>query len=560
MFVLGIGGLGYKDSAAALLSDGRVVAAVAEERLSGVKHEGGFPHRAVRFCLWRAGISFKDLEAVAIANNPWLPMREKVLKWYGAGFFRSRTATVYNVFKDDTHRLVEYLRTLENLRTQGVAIHEVPNDTSHKAAAFLPSPFESAAIVNIGGRGEVSTSGLGRGRGTKIETDAVSRMPDSLGLLSALIADYLGYSDLDDEFRLISISPTGTPTFVPKMREVVQVAGDGSYKLNPDYFGYHQGRAYLSETFTQAFGPPHEPDLPLEDRHRDLASSFHAVMVDVVLQMAQRAREKSGESRLCLGGGLVQNWALVGALCDARIFQEVYVPPAPGDDGTALGVALFHYHSELGKPRNGVLLRADFGPAFNDADIAEELKLLKLKASKPADLAQAATDRICSGEIVGWFQGAAEFGPRALGHRSILADPTDPAARPHLVASVKARSEFHPFALSVTREAADRLFEDPQDSPFMERTAVLRPDALSRLPAVAAQKGVTRIHTVTRDADPLFHELLEKVGERSGVPAVLNTSLNEPGRAVAARPREAIGSLYTTGLDALAIGPFILTK
>ncbi|MHC4547425.1 MAG: carbamoyltransferase family protein [Planctomycetota bacterium] len=560
MYILGVGGLGYKDSAAVLLSDGRLVAAAAEERFSGTKHEGGFPHRAMRFCLWRAGISRKDLAAVAVANNSWLPMRDKVLQWYGEGFFRSRTATVYNVFKDDTHRLVEYLKTLEDLRAHGLEIQEVPNDSSHKAAAFFPSPFESAAILTIGGRGEVSTSGIGRGRGVAIEADAVSRMPDSLGLLSALIADYLGYSDLDDEFRLISISPTGTPTFVPKMQEVVQVAGDGSYKLNPDYFGYHQGRAYLSETFTEVFGPPHEPDLPLEERHRDLAASFHAVMVDVVLQMATRAREKSGESRLCLGGGLVQNWALVGALCDAKIFDEVYVPPAPGDDGTALGAALFLYHAQLGHPRGGPLQRADFGPAFSDEEVAEELQLLKLKASKPGDLAQAAAERVCSGEIVGWFQGAAEFGPRALGHRSILADPTDPAARPHLVASVKARSEFHPFALSVTREASDELCEDPQDSPFMERTAKLKPDALTRLPAVAAQKGISRIHTVTRECDPLFHELLVRVGERSGVPAVLNTSLNEPGRAVATRPREAIGSLYTTGLDALAIGPFILAK
>ena len=560
MFLLGLGGLGYKDSSAAILSDGRLVAAAAEERFSGIKHEGGFPHRAVRFCLRRAGIGLHDVAAVAVANNPWLSMRAKVLKWYGEGFLRSRTANVYNVFKDDTHRLIEYLKVLENLRSQGVDVHEISNDTSHKAAAFLTSPFESAAILNVGGRGEVSTSGIGRGQGDTIEADTVSRMPDSLGLLSALIADYLGYSDLDDEFRLISISPTGTPTFVPKMREVVQVAGDGSYKLNPEYFGYHQGRAFLSETFTEAFGPPHDPDLPLEDRHRDLAASFHAVMVDVVLQMAQHARQKSGESRLCLGGGLMQNWALVGAVCGAAIFDEIYVPPAPGDDGAALGAALYLYHSERGRPRNGPLLHADFGPAYPEEEIAEELARIKLKASKPADLALAAADRICGGEIVGWFQGGAEFGPRALGHRSILADPTDPAARPHLVASVKARSEFHPFGLSVAREAAPDLFEDPQDSPFLERTATLRPDAVSKLPALAAQKGVTRIHTVDAQRDPLFHELLLKVGRRSGVPAVLNTSLNEPGRCIATSPREAIGSLYTTGLDALAIGPFILAK
>jgi len=560
MYILGIGGLGYKDSAAAILSEGRLVAAAAEERFSGLKHQGGFPHRAVAFCLARAGISVRDLAAVAVPNNPWLPMREKVLKWYGEEFFRSRTATVYNVFKDDTHRLIEYLKHFEDLRTQGVRVETVSNDTSHKAAAFLASPFESAAILNVGGRGEVSTSGIGRGQGTTIEAEAVSRMPDSLGLLSALVADYLGFSDLDDEFRLISLSPTGTPAVVARMREVVQVAGDGSYKLNPDYFGYHQGRAYLSTRFTDAFGAPREPDLPLDDRHRDIAASFHAVMVEVVLQMAKRAREKSGESRLCLGGGLAQNWALVGELCQSGIFDGVYVPPAPGDDGTALGAALHVHHCTFGNPRGAPILRADFGPSFPEAEIAEELKRLKLRPTKPPALAREAAERIKAGEILGWFQGGAEFGPRALGHRSILADPTDPGTRPRLVASVKARSEFHPFGISVIREAMGELFESPQDSPFLERTARLRPDAVRRLPAVAAQSGVTRVHTVDKAKDPLFHELLVEIGKRSGVPAALNTSLNEPGRPMATTPRDAIGSLYTTGLDALAVGPFILSK
>jgi carbamoyltransferase len=560
MFILGIGGLGYKDSAAAILADGRLVAAAAEERFSGTKHQGGFPHRAVAFCLERAGIALRDLGAVAVANNPWLPMRDKVLKWYGEEFFRSRTATVYNVFKDDSHRLIEYLKRLEELRALGIRVETVGNDNSHKAAAFLASPYESAAILNVGGRGEVSTSGIGRGNGTRIDAEAVSRMPDSLGLLSALVADYLGYSDLDDEFRLISISPTGTPAFVAPMREVVQVAGDGSYKLNPDFFGYHQGRAYLSARFTDVFGPPREPDLPLEDRHRDLAASCHAAMVEVVLQMARRAREKSGERRLCLGGGLVQNWALVGELTASAIFDEVYVPPAPGDDGTSLGAALYLHHTTLGNPREAAILRADFGPSYPESDIAEELRRLKLKPQKPQGLAQEAAERIRAGQILGWFQGGAEFGPRALGHRSILADPTDPGTRPRLVASVKARSEFHPFGLSVVREAAGDLFESAQDSPFLERTARLTPAAARKLPAVVAQSGVTRVHTVDRERDPLFHELLVEVGRRSGVPAVLNTSLNEPGRPMATTPRDAIASLYTTGLDALSLGPFILAK
>jgi len=272
------------------------------------------------------------------------------------------------------------------------------------------------------------------------------------------------------------------------------------------------------------------------------------------------ARETSGEGRLCLGGGLVQNWALVGTLCAAGIFDEIYIPPAPGDDGNALGAAQVHAFCTLGLPRAAAVHRADFGPGFPEEEISRELARLKLRASRPADLALAAAERIASGEIVGWFQGRAEFGPRALGRRSILANPTDPGTRARLVASVKARSEFHPFGLSVTREAAPELFEGAPESPFLERTARLRPEARSRLPAVAGAGGAVRVQTVDARRLPLLHDLLLRVGERTGVPAVLNTSLNEPGRPIATTPREAIGCFFTTGLDALALGPFILAK
>jgi carbamoyltransferase len=561
MYVLGIGGLGYKDSSAAILNEGRVVAAASEERFTGIKHQGGFPHLAVRFCLDRAGLQgARDLNAIAVADNPWLRAREKVFRWYGEDFFRSRTAHVYHIFKDDSSQLVEYLLTLEQLRSQGVAIHPVRHITSHLAAAFFGSPFERAALLNLDGRGEISTSGLGRGAGNSMELDAVSQMPDSIGLVYALVAHHLGFSDLDDEFRLISMSPTGTPTYTPKMREVIQVAGDGTTKLNPEYFGFHEGRAYLSERFAEAFGPRRDPALPLMDQQRDLAASLHAVVLEMVLKMARHARERADSGQLCLGGGLAGNWALVGAICESGIFEDVYVPMAPGDDGTALGAALSVHHTEMDGPRQAPLLRADFGPSFPETEIAAELERLKLKAAKPADLAVAAADRISSGEILGWFQGAAEFGPRALGSRSILANPTDPATRPRLVASVKARSEVHPFGLSIPVEAAGDLFTDLKQSPFLERTGRLTPDAAKRLPAALATDGRARVHTVDPQRHPLFHRLLHEVGKKTGVPAVLNTSLNEPGRPMATTPREAIGSLYTTGLDALALGPYVIAK
>jgi len=560
MHVLGIGGLGYRDSAAALVGADGVVAAAAEERFVGKKHAGGFPHLAVKFCLERAGLSLRDLAAVAVAFNPWLPMRDKVAKWYGEGFLKSRTANVYKIFQDEGHRLVDYLRSLEELADAGLPVVEVPHFAAHVGAAFLASPFERAAVLCVDGRGEVSTSGYGRGAGSSTETYAQSDMADSLGLLYALVADHLGFSDLDDEYRLISMSPTGTPALVRQMRELVRVGGDGTYALNPEYFGYHQGRAFLSERFSQVFGPPRPPQHPLEDRHRDVAASLHAVVLDVVLGMSRRARERSGETRLALGGGLAQNWGLVGAICESGTFDEVYVPPSPGDDGTALGAALFHAHATSRRPRGAPLQRADLGPSFAEREIADELQRLKLEAVRPSDLAAAVAERIARGEIVGWFQGGAEFGPRALGHRSIFADPTDPATRAKLVASVKARSDFHPFGLAVAADAVAEVFVGALVSPFLERTGRLRDDVRARLPAVASPDGRTRVQTVDAARQPLFHALLRAVGRKKGVPAVLNTSLNEPGRPIATTPREAIGCLYTSGLDALAVGPFIVAK
>ncbi len=560
MYLLGIGGLGYKDSAAALLFDGRVVAAAAEERFTGVKHEGGFPHRAVAYCLDRAGVNIRECGYVAVANNPWLAMRDKVLKWYGEDFLKSRTSKVYHIFKDESHRLVEYLKELDDIAAMQVPVQTVPHHMSHLAAAFFASPFDSAAVVSVDGRGELSTSGFGHGRGSELEVQSVVRMPHSLGLLYAVVADFLGFSDLDDEFRVISISTTGTPTLVPQMREVVRLAGDGSYTLNPEYFGYHEGRAYLSERFTEVFGEARDPSLPMDDRHRDIAASLHAVVLEVVLAIAKRVRERTGESRLCLGGGLIQNWALVGAICESGLFDEIYVPPAAGDEGTAIGAALAVHHTELKLDRSPAMWRADLGPSYPADEIAAEISRLKLHASKPADLAEAAAEKIAGGGILGWFQGRAEFGPRALGHRSILADPTDPGTRATLVRSVKARSEFHPFGLSVAAETVGEFFEGTGSSPFLERTFHLRDGAREKLPAVAAAEGRARVHTVDKERDPQFHSLLLAVKARTGVPAVLNTSLNEAGRPMATTPREAIGCLYTSGLDALAIGPFLLAK
>lgn len=561
MWILGIGGLGYKDSSAALVRDGRVVAAVAEERLTRTKYQGGFPERAVAECLRIAGADITQVDHVAVANNPWLALRSKVLDWYGERFFESPEFRAHHIFHDEIHATLGYLKHLEDLRRgRDGRFHVVPHHVAHLASSFLVSPFPEAAILDMDGRGEVSTSALAAGRGATIEVFRVEHMPNSLGLLHAAVSDFLGFTGRDDEFRVMSISSQGEPRYLAQFREVVRLQPDGAFRLDPSYFTYREGLAALSDRFTQVFGVRRASDEPVLQRHRDLAASLQRTIEEAVLHAARHLRDRTKLDSICFAGGVALNWLVNGRLAAEGPFRDVYVNPLAGDEGTAVGAALYVYAQTTGarpEPLGSVAL----GPAFTDAEVEETLRSTGIPHVRVADPAQAAADRLARGEIVGRFEGRAEFGPRGLGQRAILAHPANLETKARLLRDVKSRAEHHPFAVSIAEEAAASVVEGGRPSPYMLLWDRVRESSRAAIQSTVASGGIVRWHGVSATREPAFHALLTAFARASGgLPALLNTSLNLPGRPPANTPREALEVWAVTGMDALVAGSFVVAK
>jgi carbamoyltransferase len=560
MIILGIGGLGYRDAAAAVLVDGAVVAAASEDRFTRIKHRGGWPARSVAWCLRQAGVPAENVDRVAVANNPWIPLREKVLGWYGDRFFESPEFRAYHIFHDETREALLYLKELEDHRRRGLdRVQVVRHHLSHAAAGFFPLAEEEAAILVLDGRGEVSTSSLGVGRGAGIEVFRVEEMPNSLGLLSASVADFLGFQEQDDEFRVMSISATGEPRFKRELAEVVHLELDGGFSLDPAYFTIHEGRAVLSRKFYDAFGPARHPGEEVTDRHRDIAASVQGAVEDAALHMARALRSRTKSGTLVISGSLANNWALNGWLAREAPFDRVAATAYSGDDGTAIGAAMHLFAKETGR-RPAPIPSPALGPDLPDAEVDATLAACRLEAERPADAAAAAAELVAEGKVVGWARGRAEFGPRALGNRSILADATDPAIPERLRTSVKPRETHHPYGMSITREAASGLLEKDRVEPFLLVPALVKPSERKRIPGLVLADGAVRVQTVDRAADPAFHALLEGVGRKRGLAAAVNTSLNLPGRPPATTVREVLECFFTTGMDALVLGNRLLRK
>lgn len=560
MIILGIGGLGYRDAAAALLVDGTLVAAASEDRFTRVKHRGGWPAKSVAWCLKQGGIEADAVDRVAVANNPWIPLREKVLGWYGDRFFESPEFRAYHIFHDETREALLYLKELEDHRRRGIdRVQVVRHHLCHAAAGFFALADEEAAVLVVDGRGEVSTSSLGIGRGPAVEVLRVEEMPNSLGLLSAAVADFLGFQEQDDEFRVMSISATGEPRFKRELSEIVRLELDGGFSLDPACFTFHEGRAVLSRKFYDAFGAARHPGEEVTERHRDIAASVQGAVEDAALHMARALRGKTKSGTLVVSGSLAANWALNGRLAREAPFDRIAATAYCGDDGTAIGAAMHVFAKETGK-RPAPVPSPALGPDLAEADIDATLAACLLEAERPADPAAAAADLVAAGKVVGWARGRAEFGPRALGNRSILADATDPAVAERLRRAVKPRESHHPYGMSVTRGAAADLLEKDRAAPYMLVPALVKPEWRKRIPGVVLADGTVRVQTVEKGIDPAFHAVLEGIGKRRGLAAAVNTSLNLPGRPPATTAREVLECFFTTGMDALVLGGRLLRK
>lgn len=594
MYILGLSAY-YHDSAACLVEDGRIVAAAQEERFSRRKHDAGFPRRAIAWCLRQAGIAPGELSSVVFYEKPFLKF-ERLLETYLAFAprgFRGFAASMPLWVKDKLFQKAALVRELGAVLGRGEdwasRLLFSEHHLSHAASAFYPSPFERAAVLTLDGVGEWSTTSLALGNGRQLAVCREIHFPHSLGLLYAAFTQYTGFKVNSGEYKLMGLAPYGVPRFAGLIRDkLIDVAADGSFRLNMRYFDYATGLCMTNGHFEALFGgPPRQPEAALTQREMDLAASVQAVTEEVVLRLASNIARDTGERRLCLAGGVALNCVANGALRRAGLFEDIWVQPAAGDAGGALGAALAAWHLHHDQPRtppagtdgmHGALL----GPAFDAAEIEGALRSAGAcyqRLSEEALIEQVA-DALAEGKAVGWMQGRMEFGPRALGARSILADPRSPAMQRQLNAKVKYRESFRPFAPSVLREQAGEWFESAAESPYMLFVDLLRPDrrhALSAaeqalfgidklnvprsgVPAVTHVDYSARVQTVTAASHPRYHALLQRFFEKTGCPMLVNTSFNVRGEPVVCTPEDAFRCFMGTGLDVLAMGDFLLQK
>jgi carbamoyltransferase len=562
MNILGIGGYSH-DSAAALVCDGDVVAAVAEERLTRVKHQGGPPRRAAEFCLKQAGLSWHDLDHVSAYMKPG----ERLVKRLG---YRLRQAPRQPVYAAayagyELAHNARYVRDMRRMRGPRARIHYMAHHPAHAASAFLVSPFESAALLTIDYIGEITSTWQGVGEGTAIRELHRIDYPHSLGVFYSAITDYLGFQRASDEYKVMGLAPFGEPEFYDEFRQIVCPNGRlGDYEINLDWtaYQYRPGSrlGYFSDRFLQRFGPARDKGEPIEARHRNIAASAQCVLEDTVLRMARALNAETGQRRLCLAGGVALNCAMNGRLLREGPFDEIYVQPAAGDDGIAIGGAMQLYHQLSGAPRGYVMQDARLGPGFTDAEVVAALKEAGQTYETPQRVESRAAELVADGRIIGWFQDRAEFGPRALGARSILADPTRPDMKDRVNSVVKHRESFRPFAPSCIEERAPDIFEGCTRSPFMLFVHRVRPEWRDRVPAITHVDGTSRVQTVSKTLQPRYHALLREFERLRGVPIVLNTSFNVMGEPIVNSPADAIRCFLGTGIDALVIGDHVVVK
>ena len=550
----------FHDSTACLLVDGRITVAIEEERLSREKHTRAFPQEAIERCLSIAGLSPKDIDGVAVSIKPSKDWAAKVV--YGLSHARNAKPFVMHELLGGYRRQRSLWRWYRSVWPQnGPKVYFVPHHTAHAHGTFLASPYESAAILSLDGSGEWATAFLGEGRGTQVRRFSESFFPNSLGSYYEAATQFCGFRPNYDEGKTMGLAPFGDPeVYADTVRRMATVDGDGAISIDLSYFDFQfwGGRRY-SPKFLGAFGSPREGK-EFEANHENVAAAFQVVLEERALELCAVLRKRTKSRYLIIAGGVALNSVMNGRIVQEAGFDDIYVMPAAGDNGTALGAALYVYNSVLGQPRVYVHEDPYLGTSYSDDYIGKLLSECKLAAAKHEDIASVAARLVADGMIVGWFQGRMEIGPRALGNRTILANPILPHMKDKINAEVKHREPFRPFAPSVLVEAKDKYFDVIGDSPFMLKVAPVRPEMRDHLPAITHVDGSARLHTVEKRINPLYHDVIREFGELTGTPVVLNTSFNVMGEPIVESPEHAIRCYASTGLDALAMGSFLITK
>jgi carbamoyltransferase len=566
--VLGINSY-HSSASAALMVDGELVAAVEEERFSRVKYETGFPARSVRYCLDAAGISLRDVDHVATAGDPmanlWRKLRFAVGTPAGRKLARRRGEPVAQMRIKGT---LAQACGVDPAKLRA-AFHRVEHHPAHMASAYLVSPFERAAVASFDGVGDMISTMWGVGEGSKLTILGEVSFPHSLGMFYTGITQYLGFNRYGDEYKVMGLASYGEPTYLEGMRDVLRQTDDMRFELDMDCFRHAReiqpmvwkgGPATLGpiwdEGLVRKFGPVRSgPEEPLEQRHRDVASSMQRRLEEVELSMLRALHDRTGMDALCLAGGVALNCVVNGQIRRETGFRDLYVQPAAYDGGTSLGAAAYVYHHLLGAPRRYVMDHAYLGPEFDEAACRSALEGAGLSYRRLDDeqLVRRVASDLAGGAIVGWFQGRMEFGPRALGNRSILADPRRADMKDVLNARIKHREPFRPFAPAILEESTAQWFEDDYPSPFMLLTYRVRAARRQEIPGPTHVDGTGRLQTVRRNGNPLYHDLISAFGELTGVPVLLNTSFNE-NEPICCSPQEAVDTFRRTRMDVLVLG------
>ena len=577
MIILGVNAY-HANAAAAIVVDGRLVAAVEEERLNRVKYAAGLPARAIQFCLDAAGVKLTEVDHIAIPRDPYARLGTKLrfaMRMPKFALDRVRVMRKFAGFREDLAAAFDIAP--EAIRAQ---FHRIEHHRAHMASAFFVSPYETSAVLSADGLGDFASFMCALGEGPKMRVLGEVAFPHSLGMYYTALTQYLGFWKFGDEYKVMGLAAYGQPEYLDEFRRIVRPHGAHSFRLGLDYFTHQSegsemtwrdasstpvlGRLF-SPYLEKRLGPARKADEPLTQRHHNLAATMQAALEEVLMSswngLARETRQKS----LCLAGGVAFNCVANGKIFSTTPFERVYVQPAAGDAGLSVGAAFAVQHQILGRPRAFSMDHAYWGPQYTAGEISRVAKSAASSGEAGvADLDESAliestARHIADGKIVGWYQGAAEWGPRALGNRSILADPRRPEMKDILNRRIKHREIFRPFAPSITEEAVGEFFEQTHPSPFMTFAYPVRPEKRTVIPAPTHVDGTARLQTVSRSANPLYWKLLRKVGDLTGVPVVLNTSFND-NEPIVCRPEEALECFRRTQMDVLVLGNSILEK
>jgi len=562
MNILGINYF-YHDSTACIVADGKLVIAIEEERLTRQKHTDEFPVRAIERCLKIAGLETDDIDAIAVSIKPSMHRAKKAA--YSLGCGRGIKAFLSHEVGTSRYRQDQfwgwYLNTWPN-KANHPEIHWVSHHLAHIAGSFYVSPYEEAALLSLDGSGEWATSFVGHGKGVEVECFNESFFPNSFGSLYEAATEFCGFRPNYDEGKTMGLAPFGDPeVFRERVAEIVKIGDNGSIEIDVSLFNFqHWKKPYCNREFHKVFGKPRQHGEPFEKRHEDVAAAFQRVLEDSVLKICRDLKAKTGAKHLVIAGGVALNSVMNGRIIRESGFEDIYVMPGAGDNGTAIGAAFQVWNGVLGNRRDYVHDNPYVGTSYSKEEIDDVVKTCKLNAVWHDDIAAEAARLLHGGHIIGWFQGAMEIGPRALGNRSILADPTQPGMKDKINAEVKHREAYRPFAPSVPAEFAKDYFEIEVEAPFMLKVCDVIPDKRDCIPAITHVDGSARVQTVRKETNPLYHDLMVKFGELGGVPVVLNTSFNVMGEPIVESPMDAVRCFFSTGLDKLVLGNYVIGK